>query len=114
MISKRFSSNRKKGGTPLNDDQIKILDNTIGWTWKKPDEFIGQFENFKIQYEKYNGKLSRGTKDPAHIERHRAAIWVNAMRTKKRKNHVYLTPERIKMLEECEFWSWVPVRNNKH
>jgi group I intron endonuclease len=107
MIAKRYAPSRKTG-RPLTNEQIKILDETPGWTWKKPDEFIEQFENFKIQYVKYCGKLSRGTNNPEHMERHRAALWVIAMRVKKRNNHPYLTPERIKMLDECEFWSWTP------
>jgi hypothetical protein len=105
MLFKREGVRSRAG---LTDEQIKILDETPGWTWRR-DEFIEQFENFKIQYVKYDGKLSRGTKDLAHLERHKASLWVNAMRVKKRNNHPYLTPERIKMLDDCEFWSWIPT-----
>ena len=102
MLFKREGVRSRAG---LTNEQIKILDETTGWTWRR-DEFVEQFENFKKQHAKYDGKLSRGTKDPEHIERHRAALWVNAMRVKKRNNHPYLTSERIKILDECEIWSW--------
>ena len=108
MISKRYAPS-KKTGRPLTDEQIKVLDETTGWTWKKPDEFLEQFENFKTQYQLFNGILSR-KKDKDHWDRYRASLWVNAMRVKKRNNHPYLTPERIKMLDECEIWSWTAKR----
>jgi hypothetical protein len=108
MIAKRFAPS-KSTGRKLTEEQIKILEDTPGWTWGKSDEFVEQFENFKTQYIKYDGKLTRGVKDAEHINRHKASLWVNAMRVKKRNNHPYLTPERIKMLDECEFWSWIPT-----
>jgi hypothetical protein len=85
------------------------LDATSGWLWQQPDEFLIQFDNFKDQYEKYDGKVTRCPDDPEHIQRHRAALWIIAMRQKKRLNHPYLTPDRIKMLDECEIWSWTPT-----
>ena len=85
------------------------MDTTPGWLWEQPDEFLIQFENFKDQYEKCDGKITRCPGDPEHIQMHRAALWIIAMRQKKRKNHPYLTPERIKMLDECDIWSWIPT-----
>jgi group I intron endonuclease len=103
MISKRAGGRSK---CKLTDEQIQILDSTIGWTWGI-DEFDQQLNNFKIQFEKYDGKLSRENKNENH---HKAFNWMNAMRSKKRKNHSYLTEERIKLLEDYEHWSWTPTR----
>ena len=103
MISKRAGGRSK---CTLTHEQIQILDSTIGWSWGI-DEFTHQFINFKNQFEKYVGKLSRINPDEDH---HRAFNWMNTMRSKKRKNDIYLTEERIHQLEEYENWSWVPTR----
>ena len=93
----------------LTEEQTALLDTTPGWRWKKPDEFVEQFENFKNQFEKWDGEIIRNYKDKIDKNRHKAALWIIAMRNKKKKNHSYLTPERIKMLDECEYWSWTPT-----
>ena len=112
MITKiKCGGGRGRSQTALTEGQITILTNTSGWLWEQPDEFILQFENFKQQYAKYDGDISRSSKDPEHIQRYRAAIWITAMRTKKRLNHPYLTSERIKMLNDCDIWSWIPTKN---
>jgi hypothetical protein len=110
MIAKRKGGGgRGRTQSALTEEQITILTNTTGWLWEQPDEFLIQFENFKEQYYKYDGKIRRSSGDPEHIQMHRAALWIIAMRQKKRKNHPYLTPERIKILDECDIWSWIPT-----
>ena len=99
MISKRAGGRSK---CKLTDEQIQILDSTIGWTWGI-DEFVQQFTNFKIQFEKCDGKLSRENKDENH---HKAFNWMNTIRSKKRKNDPYLTEERIQQLEKSLWYSF--------
>ena len=108
MIAKRFAPS-KSDTRPLTEEQIRILDETPGWTWKR-DEFLLQFENFKVQFGRYSGKVSRNPKNPElhDNDRHRAALWVIAMRKKKREGHPYLTPERIQILDDFDGWSWSP------
>lgn len=104
-----FKRKGVRSQSTLTAEQISTLEATPGWLWEQPDEFLIQFDNFKDQYEKYDGIIRRCPGDPEQIQRHRAALWIIAMRQKKRKNHPYLTPERIKMLDECDIWSWIPT-----
>jgi len=101
-----FKRKGVRSQSTLTTEQISTLDTTPGWLWEQPDEFLIQFNNFKDQYEKCDGKITRCPGDPTHIQMHRAALWIIAMRQKKRKNNPYLTLERIKMLDECDIWSW--------
>jgi len=102
ILAKRDGKTSRVG---LTNEQIEILNKTPGWIWKI-DEFIEQFENFKKQYIKYDGKLSTRETDPELRDKYRAAHWVSTIRRKKRNNNPYLTNERIKMLNECEYWCW--------
>lgn len=107
MISKRRGGGgRGRSQGALTEEQIVILSNTPGWLWEQPDEFILQFENFKQQYEKYDGKIRRCPGDTEHIQMHRAALWITSMRQKMKRCDPYLTSERINMLNECDIWSW--------
>jgi hypothetical protein len=102
ILAKRDGKTSRVG---LTDEQIEILNKTTGWIWKI-DEFIEQFENFKKQYIKYDGKLFTKEKNPELRDKYRAAHWVASIRLKKRNNSPYLTNERLKMLNDCEYWNW--------
>jgi hypothetical protein len=104
MIFKRKGVRSRTG---LTQEQIDKLTNTPGWLWENPDEFMKQFENFKIQYSAYDGKLSTSKKDPENVNKDRAINWIRVIRMKKRNNHPYLTEDRIKILEKCDYWSWI-------
>jgi group I intron endonuclease len=103
IIKKKNNDTNKRTKTGLTEDQIRILNETPGWTWAAPDPFPEQFENFKLQYEKYEGNMTKDGKDK---DKDRAINWVRAVRQKKRNNDPKLTQEQIELLDSCEIWSW--------
>jgi hypothetical protein len=102
IIKKKNNAVNKRTRTGLTDEQVNILNGTPGWTWGT-DPFAEQFENFKIQYEKYEGELSKKGEDK---EKDRAINWIRMIRQKKRKNDPNLTSEQINILDSCEIWNW--------
>jgi group I intron endonuclease len=103
IIKKRNNETNKRTRTGLTDEQINILDETPGWTWAAPDSFPEQFENFKLQYEKYEGELSKKGEDE---NKDRAINWIRMIRQKRRKNDPNLTLEQINILDSCDIWNW--------
>lgn len=95
---------KKMKHNKLSTKFIDELNNTPGWYWEK-DEFIIQFENWKIQKEKIGEESMRKLiKTDKNIKK--AFIWETRIRELYRNKSEFLTVDKIKILSSCHLWSW--------
>lgn len=99
---------KKMKHNKLNTKFIDELNNTSGWYWEK-DEFMIQFENWKIQKEKLGEESMRKLiKTDKNIKK--AFIWETRIRELYRNKSEFLTEDKIKILSSCHLWSWTLKR----
>jgi superfamily II DNA or RNA helicase/stalled ribosome alternative rescue factor ArfA len=97
-------SKKGKGSWKLTEEQLEILNNTIGWTWEKPDVFTEQYTNWVEQYSKLGRKPICTSK--YELER-KAGQWQSRVRQNRRgTGRGMITEQQIEILNNTEGWTW--------
>ena len=100
----RLVKSGKEAGYKLTAEQLQILENTNGWTWKDQDAFTQQYNNWVKQYQTL-GK--RPTSSSMNTIERKASKWRYDMRqARKGKGTNKLTIEQIEILNNTIGWTW--------
>ena len=93
----------KKKSSWMTPGRISILEATEGWAWETKDTWEPSRVHWLETYKRLDRELLTTSSD---VEEQNAAIWQNTQRCSFRHKNSWMTPERIKKLEETEGWTW--------
>lgn len=83
-------------------ERIAALNATSGWTWEE-DSWEPNRLHWIAQYRKLGKKPSEESKDP---DEKQAGQWRSTQRSGYKKNSLWMTPERIAILNATPGWMW--------
>ncbi len=87
----------------MTQERIKLLEETPGWKWKEDDKWEIQRQNWIEQYNKLG-------KNPivrsVNKEEKQAGIWQSIQRRAYKNKEIWMTTQRIKILEVTPGWKW--------
>jgi len=97
-VQRQYYKNSK-----LTPERINTLNNMIGWTWEKEDNW----EDNRLQWiEQYNKLGITPSASSKNSEEKLAGKWQSQQRTNYKKKEACMTPERITALENTPGWTW--------
>jgi superfamily II DNA or RNA helicase len=87
----------------LTKERIISLNSTEGWKWEEEDTWEPSRQHWISQYVKLGKPPSCSSKD---LEEKQAGRWQVTQRKAFRKKEIYMTPERLALLEATPGWVW--------
>jgi hypothetical protein len=108
IIAARWQSRQRRGYKMelswMTSQRIKALDDTEGWEWEE-DTWEPNRLHWLSQYLRFKKTPSPTSTD---ADERQAGLWQTNVRQYYRRGLSWMTPERIKSLEDMEGWEWEP------